>query len=86
MSIRYENLDDYNYALDVLEKYFNQQIKSSCDLKEMLELLNGSREYKTVTIRAIHQKFMTYRKKFEDYTTPTNEEKKMWEELLGIWQ
>lgn len=86
IDISYEKLDDYNYALDILEIYFKQHIKSLLELHEMEEILKRSRERQTVPIRGIHQTFMDYRKKYQDYSIPTDEEKKMWGELLGIWQ
>lgn len=76
----------YNEVLDYLETFFKKEIKDPDSLKEMLLMLQLCREHKTVTIRAIDQFFMNYRKKFQDYTVPTTEEEEVWKNLLNAWQ
>lgn len=75
-----------NEVLDYLEFFFKKEIKDAESLKEMLRMIKGCRENKTVTIRAIDQSFMDYRKKFHDYSLPTEEEEEIWKQLLNIWQ
>lgn len=76
----------YNEALDDLTIFFKKHIKDEIFLKKMLLVLDQSRERKTVPIRGIHEEFMQYRKKNTDYFSFSNDETKMWDDLLGIWQ
>ena len=54
----------HNEVLDYLEGFFKKEIKDPDSLKEMLLMLQLCREHKTVTIRAIDEFFMEYKKSF----------------------
>jgi len=81
------NLDSYNEVLDYLNKYFKLRVKDENYLRELIELIDGSRRQKTVTIRTIQLVFLEYVKKYNDYNVATmEEEKKLWGDLLNRWQ
>ncbi|ARJ41255.1 hypothetical protein B1H58_04010 [Pantoea alhagi] len=80
------NYHSYNEVLDYLEVFFNREIKDEGSLKEMLKTIEDCRNNETVTIRAIDQLFMDYRRKFQDYTLPSKEEEEVWMNILNSWQ
>lgn len=81
------NLDYYNEVLDCLNKYFKLRVKDENYLRELIELIDGSRKQKTVTIRPMQLVFLEYVKKYNDYNVATmEEEKKLWGDLLNRWQ
>jgi len=81
------NLDSYNEVLDYLNEYFTLRVKDESYLRELRELVEGSRRQKTVTIRPMQILFLDYVKKYNDYNVATiEEEKELWRDLLGCWQ
>ncbi|MBC0853031.1 hypothetical protein [Pantoea stewartii] len=80
------DLFSYNEALNFLEVFFDKMIKDEKSRKEMQIILDGSRDNKTVSIRAIDVCFKNYRKKFADYRLPNDEETEFWKHLIDIWQ
>jgi|AraplaL_Cvi_mTSA_1032052.scaffolds.fasta_scaffold01694_13 hypothetical protein len=81
------NLDSYNEVLDYLNEYFTLRVKDESYLRELRELVEGSRRQKTVTIRPMQILFWDYVKKYNDYNVATiEEEKELWRDLLGCWQ
>lgn len=69
------NLDSYNEVLDYLNEYFTLRVKDENYLRELIELIEGSRRQKTVTIRPMQLLFLEYVKKYKDYNVETIEEK-----------
>ena len=51
------NLDSYNEVLDYLNEYFTLRVKDENYLRELIELIEGSRRQKTVTIRPMQLLF-----------------------------
>ncbi|MCW1834821.1 hypothetical protein OLZ33_22970 [Pantoea ananatis] len=80
------DLLNYNEVIDYLELFFQDKITSECYRETMKAILDGSRENKTVSIRAIDVCFMKYRKVTGDYSLPTDEEIEIWKQLFNIWQ
>lgn len=81
------NLDSYNEVLDYLNEYFILRVKDENYLRELKELIEGSRRQKTVTIRPMQLLFLEYVKKYNDYNVATmEEEKNLWRDLLDCWQ
>jgi hypothetical protein len=81
------NLDSYNEVLDYLNEYFTLRVKDENYLRELIELIEGSRRQKTVTIRPMQLLFLEYVKKYNDHNVETmEEEKKLWRDLLDCWQ
>ena len=70
------NLDSYNEVLDYLNEYFTLRVKDENYLRELIELTEGSRRQKTVTIRPMQLLFLEYVKKYNDYNVETLEEEK----------
>ena len=81
------NLDSYNEVLDYLNEYFTLRVKDENYLRELRELIEGSRRQKTVTIRPMQILFLEYVNKYNDYNVATiEEEKELWRDLLDCWQ
>lgn len=81
------NPDSYNEVLDYLNDYFIFRVKDEGYLRELRELIEGSRRQKTVTIRPMQLLFLEYIKEYNHYDVTTiKEEKKMWQDLLSCWQ
>jgi hypothetical protein len=76
----------YNNVLDYLKEFFKTRVESPTYLEELIYLIEGSRSEKTVTIRAIYQKYMQYIKENRDVVRVIPGEKEMWIELLDYWQ
>lgn len=76
----------YNNVLDYLKEFFKTRVESPTYLEELIYLIEGSRSEKTVTIRAIYQKYMQYIKENRDVVRVIPGEKEMWIELLDHWQ
>ena len=76
----------YNEVLDYLKRFFETRVESSLYLEELKKLIEGSRSEKTVTIRAIYEKYMQYIKENRDFIKVIPGEKEMWIELLDHWQ
>lgn len=80
------NYHSYNDVLDFLKEFFKTRVESPNYLEELIYLIEGSRSEKTVTIRAIYQKYMQYIKENRDVVRVIPGEKEMWIELLDHWQ
>ena len=80
------DIESYEEVLDFLDEYFTVRVKDENYLKELRALVDGSRRKKTVTIRPIQLLFLEYRQEFNDYSVISEEEKKIWMDLLSCWQ
>lgn len=80
------NLQSYNEVLDFLELFLQKYILDSNCFQDMQSILEGCRQEKMVAIRAIDSCFMEYRRKTQDYRTPTHEEQEIWRQVFNIWQ
>ncbi|MDX5631032.1 MULTISPECIES: hypothetical protein [unclassified Brenneria] len=78
--------NSYNESLDRLKYFFRMRVKDPDYLKELNEIIEGSRKKKTVAIRAIHQKYIEYLKGSTDGVVKIEGEDEMWMELLHAWQ
>lgn len=76
----------YNEALDDLIIFFKKHIKKQDILNELMDLINGCREEKMVSIRAIYETYSKYRKNYNDKFPCSPEEDQMWKDLLYFWQ
>lgn len=78
--------NSYNESLDYLGDFLKITVVDDKYLEELLRLIEGSRAEKTVTIRAIYEKYMTYIKENRDKMHFIDGEKEMWIALLDRWQ
>jgi len=79
-------IESYESVLGFLEEYFSSRVSSEYYLQELLILIEGSREKRTVTIRPIHELFTKYRNEYRDFSITSPKEIRMWTDLLDVWQ
>lgn len=75
----------YDLAIDDFSKFISRVVKDKVVLKEFSEILEDARSRKTFPMRGLHQKLMSYRRAKADYTTFTEEEREMIEDLMHFW-
>lgn len=75
----------YDQALSDLTIFFRRKIKNREALDELLATIDSCRQRKTVSIKAIDQLYLSYQKKYDDYTPLSDSEKEMWNNPFFIW-
>jgi hypothetical protein len=75
----------FNEALDDLTVFFESHIKDEKFKKNLMEYIELCRKEKTVTMRSIHEEFFNYRKDSSDYSSFSEKEKEMLDDLFHFW-
>ncbi|MDJ0037243.1 hypothetical protein QM637_15590 [Pantoea allii] len=78
--------NSYEEVLNGLDAYFDVRIKDESYRNSLKKIVAGSREEKTVTIRAIYEEFMEYMKEYRDVESEIPGDRELWTELLARWQ
>ncbi|MCX8959583.1 hypothetical protein EHW65_20795 [Erwinia psidii] len=80
------DFESYKDVLNFLEEYFTLRVKDEGYLDKLKYLIEGSRKEKTVTIRSIQLVFLEYGEVFNDFSVKDEGGKRLWMDLLDIWQ
>ncbi len=75
----------YNVALDDLETFIIKHVNNCKERKNFLDYFKLCRQEESLSFRYIHQEYMSYRKKTSHYSSHTQEEKEMIEDLFHFW-
>jgi hypothetical protein len=75
----------YSEALNDFENFIDKQVVHQYMKDEFKEIIDSSRQKKTVPMRGLQDKLMKYRKKYSLYTPFTPEEREMMDDLIHFW-
>lgn len=75
----------YNEALDDFECFIEKHVTDQVVKDELKGVIDDARQRKTVPMRGLHSKYVKYRKKSQNYTTFTPEEREMMDDLIQFW-
>ena len=79
--------NDYPYqqAITDLRAFLSKKIADAKTLSELNDELDAALKRKTVPMRYINQKLFEYRKKHNDYSSFTDCERDMLDDLMHFW-
>lgn len=75
----------YDEAINDLANYVEKHIFHDAEKEEFKALLDECRKENRVPMRQINLKISEYRKKYKSYTSHSESEKEMMEDLMYFW-